>query len=71
MGQSLPLFVYFRYFLITISKIENEKSIYGGLGIRTRGRRMVDTDETKELWRPPTTVSVLCPTYQMLRRKPL
>ena len=23
------------------------------LGIRTRGRRMVDADETTELWRPP------------------
>ena len=31
MGQSRPLFVYFRYFLITISIIE--KSIDGVLGI--------------------------------------
>ena len=35
MGQSRPLFVYFRYFLDTISIIE--KSVDGVLGIRTRG----------------------------------
>ena len=29
------------------------KSLDGVLGIRTRGRRMVGTDETTELWRPP------------------
>ena len=43
MGQSRPLFVYFRYFLDTISIIQIEKSIDGVLGIRTRepkdGRR--------------------------------
>ena len=50
MGQSRPLFVYFRHFLITISIIE--KSIDGVLGI-TRGCRMVGADETTELWRPP------------------
>ena len=49
MGQSRPLFVYFRYFLDTISIIQ----IDGVLGIRTRGRRMVGADETTELWRPP------------------
>ena len=47
MGQSRPLFVYFRHFLITISIIE--KNIDGVLGIRTRGRRMVGADETTEL----------------------
>ena len=52
MGQSRPLFVYFRPFLITIS-IQIEKSVDGVLGIRTRGRRMVDADETTELWQPP------------------
>ena len=52
MGQSRPLFVYFRSFLVTIS-IQIEKSIDGVLGIRTRGRRMVGADETTELWRPP------------------
>ena len=51
MGQSWPLFVYFRHFLITISIIE--KSIDGVLGVRTRGRRMVGADETTGLWRPP------------------
>ena len=49
MGQSRPLFVYFRYFLITISIIQIEKSVDGVLGIRTRGRRMVGAEETTEL----------------------
>ena len=53
MGQSRPLFVYFRHFLDTISIIQIEKSIDGVLGIRTRGRRMIGADETTELWRPP------------------
>ena len=39
MGQSRPLFVYFCYFLITISIIQIEKSIDGVLGIRTQDRR--------------------------------
>ena len=52
MGQSWPLFVYFCYFLDTISIIEIEKSVDGVLGIQTRGRRMVGIDETAELWRP-------------------
>ena len=47
MGQSRPLFVYFRSFL-TIS-IQIEKSVDGVLGIRTQGRRMVGADETTEL----------------------
>ena len=37
MGQSRPLFVYFRYFLNTISLIQIEKSVDGVLGIRTQG----------------------------------
>ena len=53
MGQSRPLFVYFRYFLITISIIQIEKSVDGVLGIQTLGRRMVGADKTTELWRPP------------------
>ena len=53
MGQSRPLFVYFRNFLDTISIIQIEKSVDGVVGIRTRGRRMIGTDETTELWRPP------------------
>ena len=52
MGQSRPLFVYFRYFLDTISVIQIEKSVDGVLEIQTRGRRMVGADETTELWRP-------------------
>ena len=52
MGQSRPLFVYFCYFLITISITQIEKSVDGVLGIRTWGRRMVGADETTELWRP-------------------
>ena len=51
MGQSRPLFVYFRSFHVTIS-IQIEKRIDGVLGIRTRGRRMVGADETTELWWP-------------------
>ena len=48
MGQSRPLFVYFRYFLNTISIIQIEKSLDGVLGIQTRGRRMVGADETTD-----------------------
>ena len=54
MGQSRPLFVYFRPLLVTIS-IQIEKSVDGVLGIQTQGHRMVGTVETMELWRPPLT----------------
>ena len=47
----LPLFVYFRSFLITISKIQIEKSVHGVLGIQTRGQRNIGADETAALWR--------------------
>ena len=60
MGQSLPLFVYFRSFFIKIS-IQIEKSVEGVLGIRTRGRIMVGVDKTTGLWRP-TTAKLLCYT---------
>ena len=53
MGQSRPLFVYFCYFLDTISIIQIEKNINGVVGIQTRGRRMVGADKTTELWRTP------------------
>ena len=53
MGQSRPIFVYFRSFLITISIIQIEKSVDGVLGIQTRSRRMIGADKTTELWRPP------------------
>ena len=59
MGQSRPLFVYFRDFLNTISIIQIEKSVDGVLGIRTRGCRMVGADQTTELWRPPIE-SICC-----------
>ena len=49
MGQSRPLFVYFRPFHITISIIQIEKSLDGVLGIQTCGRGMVVADETTEL----------------------
>ena len=52
MGQSGSLFVYFRYFLDSISIIQIEKSIDGVLGIQTWGCSMVGSDETTELWRP-------------------
>ena len=52
MGQSWPLFVYFRNFLVTISIIQIEKSIDSVLGIRTRGCRVIGTDKTMELRRP-------------------
>ena len=62
MAQSRPLFVYFRSFLIpiTISIIQIEKSIFGVRGIRTRGRRMVDEDETTELWWHPRCKEIIC-----------
>ena len=53
MGQFRPIYVYFRYFLDTISIIQIEKSIDEVLGIQTRGRRMVGADKTTELWQPP------------------
>ena len=39
MGQSRPLFVYFRHFLDTISIIQIEKSVDGVLGTRTEKPR--------------------------------
>ena len=52
MGQSRPLFVYFRPFAITISRIQIEKSVDSVLGIQTHGRKMVGADDTKEIWLP-------------------
>ena len=48
-----PFLFIFVLSLITISIIQIEKSVYGVIGIQTRGRRMVGADETTELWRPP------------------
>ena len=53
MGQSRPLFDYFRHFLATISIIQTEKTIVGVIGIRTCGRRMVGADKAMELCRLP------------------
>ena len=53
MGQSRPLFVYFRPFLNTISIIQIDKSQDGVLGIQTHSHMMVGADKTTELWRPP------------------
>ena len=66
MGQSRPLFVYFRFFLDTISIIQIKKSIDGVLGIQTRGHRMVGADETMELWRPPQRSNYLTLKFYMI-----
>ena len=52
-ANTRPLFVYFRPFVITISKLQIVKSIDGVLGIRTQDRRMVGAGKTTELWRHP------------------
>ena len=64
MGQSRPLFVYFRPFHIT-NQLQIDKSIDGVLGIRTRGRRMEGADETTELWRPPASFSLFWSFLQL------
>ena len=60
MGQSRPLFVYFRYFHIPIkwqiynlNNLNWKKNIDGVLGTRTRRRKMESADESTELWRHP------------------
>ena len=58
MGQTQPLFVYFRPSLITISIIQN-KSIDGVLEMQTRVRRMAGADDTTELWQPPMCQHIL------------
>ena len=53
MGQTLPLFVYFRPFLNTMTNtVQNFtiKSVDDVLGIRTQGGRMVAEDESTDLW---------------------
>ena len=54
-------FVYFGPFLITISKIQIEKSVDGMLGIQTCSRMMIGADNTMELWRLPKNVCKSCP----------
>ena len=51
-GQSQPLFRLLSSFSHHKS-ITNWKSVDGVLGIQTRGRKMVGTDETTELWQQP------------------
>ena len=73
MGQSRPLFVYFRSLLVTIS-IQIEKSVDGVLGIQNRGRRMVCADKTTELWRPLLShvflhISLLYSNWQQIQTK--
>ena len=43
-----------------------EKSIDGVLEIQTRGRRMVDLDETTELWRPPKKPFLISSLFKAL-----
>ena len=49
MGQSRPLFVYFRLFHMT----QINKSVDGVLATRTRGGRMEGTDKSTEQWQHP------------------
>ena len=60
MGQSWPFFLIFSSFshsnsnyIFKLINVDGQKIVFGVLAIRTRGRRMVGTDETTELWRPP------------------
>ena len=57
-SRGLFLFI-FILFLVTISIIQIEKSVDGVLGIRTKGRRMIGTDKTTELWQPPMVLNLL------------
>ena len=52
LASFLFIFVLFS-FQIQFQRYKLKKSIDGVLGIRTRGRRIVGTDKTAELWRPP------------------
>ena len=66
MGQSRPLFCLFSFFSSYNFNNTNWKSIDGVLGIGTRGRRMVGTDETTELWRPPEMMNVfICVIFNL------
>ena len=52
MGQTRPLFVYFRSFHKTNFTV-NDTSVDGGIGNRTWGGRMVGADEFTELGGTP------------------
>ena len=53
MGQSQPLFVYFRLFYKTQTKYNLIKSIDGVLGTQTRGGRIEGADKSTDLWWHP------------------
>ena len=59
MGQSRPLFVYFRSFHIRIQvtniqfELKFEKSVDGVLGTQAWGGMMEGADKSTELWRHP------------------
>ena len=62
MDRNRPLFVYFRPFLNTMTNtVENLtiNRVIDVLGTRTRGSRMVGTDESTELWRHPIEVKTM------------
>ena len=59
-GPILAFFLIFSSFshsnsnyIYKLINVNGQKIVFGVLAIRTRGRRMVGTDETTELWRPP------------------
>ena len=56
-------FVYFHPYLIQIkiSAMQLEISVDGVLGIWTRGCKMVDADETTEVWRPSPSHRIVYP----------
>ena len=59
-GQTQPLFNYFHSFHKYSTNLTiNYKSIDGVLGTWTRGSRMVDADESTELWRHPLFYLIL------------
>ena len=60
MGQSRPLFVYFRLFYMTQFKKQIDKSVEGVLGTG----RMEGVDESTELWQPPFLIEICCQFYQ-------
>ena len=53
MGQSQPLFVYFRLFYKTQTKYNLITSIDGVLGTQTRGGRIEGADKSTDLWWSP------------------
>ena len=73
MGQSRPLFHLFLSFphsnFIYNFNNTNWKSMYGVLGIRTLGSRMVGAEQTMELWLPPRFLSI--PRLEVCRRTSL